>query len=67
MKKFLDTFSIGLLFVLFFITGCQMHGNNNADDDLLKNPPYASLTDSITQFPDNASLFFKKSGIINQK
>src|ERR1700722_12195547 len=66
MKKFLDTFSVSLLIVLFFITSCQMHGNNNGADDLLKNPPYASLTDSITQFPDNASLYLKRAELLTK-
>jgi tetratricopeptide (TPR) repeat protein len=66
MKKFLNTFSIGSLIVLFFITSCQMHGNNNGADDLLKNPPYASLTDSITQFPNNASLYLKRAELLTK-
>ncbi len=66
MKKFLNTFSVSLLIVLFFITGCQMHGNNNGVDDLLKTPPYASLTDSINQFPDNASLYLKRAALLTK-
>ncbi|HLK30576.1 MAG TPA: tetratricopeptide repeat protein [Puia sp.] len=38
---------------------------NNADD-VLNQPPFATLTDSIKRFPDNALLYFKRAELLSQ-
>jgi tetratricopeptide (TPR) repeat protein len=64
MKEFLKSFTVFLFAAL--AAGCQMAGNNNAENDLLKTQPYASLTDSINQFPDNASLYLRRAELLTK-
>ncbi len=54
-----------MLSAIIFFAGCNIR-ENNAKDDLLKSPPYAALTDSIEQFPKNASLLLKRAELLTQ-
>jgi tetratricopeptide (TPR) repeat protein len=65
MDKILKSFSAGLLVLLFFVPGCRTH-ENGAGEDLLKTQPYASLTDSIDQFPGNASLYLRRAELLSR-
>ncbi len=59
MKQFL------LLF--FFIIGLLSCTNENDEgDELLKQEPYAGLTDSIKQAPSNAELYYKRGALLLQ-
>jgi tetratricopeptide (TPR) repeat protein len=65
MEKFLK--SSFVLFAAGIISGsaCNMP-EHDRKDDVLKNPPYATLSDSIKQFPDNAGLYARRAELLTQ-
>ena len=65
MKKFLKFFSVFLLFTISFLAGCKMPETNDKDE-ILKKQPYVAVTDSIEQFPDNASLYLRRAELLTQ-
>jgi tetratricopeptide (TPR) repeat protein len=52
-----------ILVSLFFLAGCN---DGKQPDSLLQQPPFASLTDSITQAPANAALYYKRGVLLYQ-
>src|ERR1700724_1327114 len=63
--------SVVYLFMLLsvqWILGC--HGTDPADGDkesiIMKSPSFAGLTDSIRQFPKDASLYFRRAELLSQ-
>lgn len=57
--------------VLLILTGsCNSVDNDNGevnDKDVLKSPPFVTITDSISQFPDNASLYLRRAELLTEK
>jgi tetratricopeptide (TPR) repeat protein len=51
--------------ILIFISSCTDKNPVSPYGDLLSKPPYASLTDSINQQPDNDELYFKRAVLLN--
>jgi tetratricopeptide (TPR) repeat protein len=54
-----------LSFVLIFISGCNDKGTGSPFGELLSQPPYATLTDSIKQEPKNDKLYFNRAVLLN--
>jgi tetratricopeptide (TPR) repeat protein len=48
---------ISFLFISVILIAC---GSEETQQDIYDQPPYASLTDSIEQFPKNAELYYKR-------
>jgi Tetratricopeptide repeat. len=51
--------------ILIFISSCTDKNPGSPYGDLLAKPPYASLTDSIKEQPDNDELYFKRAVLLN--
>lgn len=51
--------------LLIYISSCTDKSTNSPYGDLLSKPPYASLTDSIQQQPDNDELYFRRAVLLN--
>ena len=49
--------------LLFVFIGCSNEKQNN----ILQQPPYAELTDSIRQFPQNSALYYKRGVLLYQQ
>jgi tetratricopeptide (TPR) repeat protein len=54
-----------LSIVLIFISGCNDKGTNSPYGELLSQPPFAGLTDSIKQEPKNDKLYFNRAVLLN--
>lgn len=65
MKKFCILFLL-LSAVVFSCNDDADNGRLDAES-ILNNPPYASLTDSIEQFPDNVQLRLRRGTMLAQK
>jgi tetratricopeptide (TPR) repeat protein len=51
--------------VLILISSCNDKGTNSAFSEVLTQPPYAGLTDSIKQAPNNDELYFRRAVLLN--
>ncbi|MCY7311331.1 MAG: tetratricopeptide repeat protein [Chitinophagaceae bacterium] len=57
---------ISLLSVmLILISSCNDKGNDSPFGEILSQPPYAGLTDSIKQQPKNDELYFRRAVLLN--
>jgi tetratricopeptide (TPR) repeat protein len=52
---------------LILISSCTDKTTKTAFDEVLNNPPFAGLTDSIKQNPDNDYLYFRRAVLLNSK
>ncbi len=52
------------LIIIFFLTGCS--GNERDDQQILSQPPYDALSDSIRQFPDNPRYYLERGLLLSQ-
>lgn len=55
--------AVSLLLIL--VIGCTDNSTVSPYDEILKNPPFAGLTDSISQEPKNDLLYFKRAVLLN--
>jgi tetratricopeptide (TPR) repeat protein len=55
--------------IVFFITllSIVISCTNEKENDILQQPPYAELTDSIQQFPQNSALYYKRGVMLYQQ
>jgi tetratricopeptide (TPR) repeat protein len=65
MKHFITSI---LAFSIFIITGCSLLGDKSANgfDEILHNPPFKSITDSIEKSPGDASLLLRRADRLSQ-
>jgi tetratricopeptide (TPR) repeat protein len=54
-----------LSIVLIFISSCNDNGTTSPYGELLNQPPYAALTDSIKQEPQDDKLYFNRAVLLN--
>jgi tetratricopeptide (TPR) repeat protein len=52
--------------VLSLLIGCNNDKESSAFGELLSQPPYASLTDSIKKSPGNDELYFRRAVLLNR-
>jgi tetratricopeptide (TPR) repeat protein len=52
---------------LILISSCNDKGSATAYDDILNNPPFNTLTDSIKQDTKNDALYFRRAVLLNSK
>jgi tetratricopeptide (TPR) repeat protein len=64
MNKFAKI-AVPIAILLIFISSCTDKSTNSPYGELLSQPPYASLTDSIKQQPDNDELYFRRAVLLN--
>lgn len=64
-KKWVLPIIFGVILVLI---ACESEGDDPSASSkkLLRNPPYAGLTDSIERFPDNAALYLQRALLLSQ-
>lgn len=63
---FRSFFYIMLLFSLFSVLGCGSEGENSPYAEVLAQPPYASITDSIRKEPERDDLYFHRAVLLNR-
>ncbi len=51
--------------VLILVTSCNDKGTDSPFGEILSQPPYAGLTDSIKQEPQNDDLYFRRAVLLN--
>jgi len=49
-----------------FWCGCGSGNSPAANEKILQSPPYATVTDSIKKFPDNATLYLERGTLLSQ-
>jgi tetratricopeptide (TPR) repeat protein len=54
-----------LSFILILISGCTNKGTDSVFSEILTQPPYSGLTDSIKQEPNNDELYFRRAVLLN--
>jgi tetratricopeptide (TPR) repeat protein len=64
MNKFAKIISL-LSIVLIFISGCNDKGTDSPFGEILSQPPYAEISDSIKQEPKNDKLYFNRAVLLN--
>lgn len=55
-----------IIVVVLWITGCNNQGESSKFDDILAQPPYSSLSDSIQKQPENDDLYFRRAVLLNK-
>lgn len=50
---------------LILLSGCNDKNTTTAFDDILNNPPFKGLTDSIKLEPENDALYFRRAVLLN--
>jgi tetratricopeptide (TPR) repeat protein len=60
--------SIILIFAGLGLTVCRSPGDKLPDDPeaILKRPAFASITDSLNKFPENAELYFRRAELLSK-
>lgn len=67
MKGILAFNIILVLSAIFCASSCNSFDKNkNISEDVLSKPPFATLTDSINRFSDDALLYFKRAELLAQ-
>jgi tetratricopeptide (TPR) repeat protein len=56
--------AISFLVIISFFPGCNSHEDRTAYDELLSQPPYSVLTDSINQKPSDAELYYHRGVLL---
>lgn len=56
---------VPLITSMIFLSSCNHKNTVTAYDDILMNPPYKGLTDSIKQEPQNDALYFRRAVLLN--
>ena len=56
-----------LLFLSFLMWGCNNGDTSSPFDEILSQPPYASITDSIRKEPDRDDLYFRRGLLLDSK
>ncbi len=64
MNRIAKIFSL-IVAVLILISSCNDKGTDSPYGEILNRPPYAGLTDSIKQEPENDELFFRRAVLLN--
>lgn len=64
MNKIAKIF-VTLITGLILISSCNDKGTDSVYADILSQPPFASLTDSIKQEPKNDELYFRRAVLLN--
>ncbi|MEN9548178.1 MAG: hypothetical protein RIR12_769 [Bacteroidota bacterium] len=62
---FFTTIACALLSLLLIFSGCKVHQSTSPFTALLENSPYKIYTDSIRQFPNNDTLYFRRAILLN--
>lgn len=53
--------------ILLLMAACNSSGKKNDGKEVLfSKPPFATITDSINKFPDNAQLYFERAQLLSQ-
>ncbi|MBI5856705.1 MAG: tetratricopeptide repeat protein [Sphingobacteriales bacterium] len=58
--------AIGFLMGLFLLSGCNNKESSSPYDDILKQQPFSSLTDSIKNDNSNNELYFRRAVLLNK-
>jgi tetratricopeptide (TPR) repeat protein len=58
--------SIAVIFLVVFFLSCNNKDASSPFDEILSQPPYASLTDSIKTQPKNDELYFRRAVLLNK-
>lgn len=66
MKKPAKISSLGIIVILLVLWGCGNKGTTSPYGDLLQNPPYAGISDSIRKDPGNDLLYFHRAILLNR-
>lgn len=66
MKYFSGIYAFLLAIAVFCLAACNNETKQGPYDDILTQPPYASLTDSIRKFPDRDELYFRRAVLLNK-
>jgi len=64
MKRFAKIISRAVI-LMILISSCNDKGSDSPFSDILEKEPYASLTDSIRQEPDNDGIYFRRAVLLN--
>ena len=64
MKRFAKIISPAFI-LMILISSCNDKGSDSPFSDILEKEPYASLTDSIRQEPDNDGIYFRRAVLLN--
>ncbi|MBK7680515.1 MAG: tetratricopeptide repeat protein [Chitinophagaceae bacterium] len=64
MNRIAKIFSL-VIAGLILISSCNDKGTDSPYGEILNRPPYAGLTDSIKQEPENDELFFRRAVLLN--
>jgi tetratricopeptide (TPR) repeat protein len=59
-------FSIFLLIPVIMLASCSGNGNGSPYAEILAQPPYAVITDSISKEPDRDDLYFRRAVLLNR-
>ena len=55
-----------ILFLSFLIWSCNSNDSSSPYSEILSQPPYASVTDSIRKEPGNDELYFRRAVLLNK-
>jgi tetratricopeptide (TPR) repeat protein len=68
MKHCLKIHILFICCIIFFTEACNSSDKKNTGkEEILSKPPFAAITDSIRQFPDQAQLYFERAQLLSQK
>lgn len=58
--------SFGLICAVLMLAACNMSGDKPDARQVFARPPFAAITDSISQFPSNADLYLQRAALLSQ-
>lgn len=64
MKCFLKLL-LPLFILIFLLAGCSNNTEESPFDEILENPPFAGITDSIKKDPTSHALYFRRAILLN--
>jgi len=66
MKRFIQWSAALLIANLLLLTACNEINEDRSPKNILRNPPYAGLTDSIKKFPSDPALYLQRALLLSQ-
>jgi tetratricopeptide (TPR) repeat protein len=66
MKKWFFLQGLVLIGLAGWLCSCNSSGKKESPEKILNAPPYAGLTDSIKQFPQNQNLYLQRGMLLSQ-
>lgn len=58
---------VALATFIIYLSACTNGGGNGSGSDVLADPPFKIITDSIHKFPSEAGLYLKRAEMLSQK